>query len=476
MADSRQSTHVLLVRVPNLKRADYLQWAGYTPDSLLTLGSYVQAHDFRCKVLDAYRRTNGDSAPEQGEIDSLLDFTWSTLSAAIDVHTPWIVGFSCLSNGDAWTAVSMAERMKASYPEIPVILGGYFPTCNSRQILESCAAVDAVVVGEGEVAMVELLTRLGDGIEPFSEAVPNLCFRQAGGIVSTRRAATLDLSALPPVDFSLLDDPRRYQIFVYHASRGCPWRCSYCTEARMDKGYRTKPYARVVEDIAAFRRLNPSSSVYLSDPILAVTDAKMAGLCEALAPLGIQYTCSTRVDVLTPELVPLMRDSGCLKIYFGLESASFDTLLRMNKLRPATFAQYQTYLSGAVELVKACAANDVHCVVGAMVGYPGDTREDLSLTLNFFRELRQVYFAHRGAGLPPFVVLAFRVDLPSDSDAWLARGYFSQKGLELSDEQLFGDHRVMKSSFRLDEAELDSFAARFVALSTAIRSEKRAAA
>jgi radical SAM superfamily enzyme YgiQ (UPF0313 family) len=221
-----------------------------------------------------------------------------------------------------------------------------------------------VVVGEGEIPTAEILQRLGDGLPPFSESVPSLCFRQGGHVVSTPRSDPFDLNSTPPLDFGLLKNLQSYTTLVYHTSRNCLWRCSYCTESSMGTRYRAKPFEIVRQDLLRYKTLNASSRVWLSDPILSTTDRRTEQMCETLSEVGISYLFGARVDALSPALVPMLKTSGCYGIFFGLESASFDTLLRMNKLRPADFDCYQRYLNGAEELAKACGRSSVQMLVG----------------------------------------------------------------------------------------------------------------
>lgn len=312
------------------------------------------------------------------------------------------------------------------------------------------------MTGEGELPTFELLTRLKANRDPFDRSIPNVSYRHSGRVFENRNTTTFDLKSAPPLNYRLLDAPQVYQTLAYHTSRGCPWRCNYCLEVTMGTTYRTKPHDIVRQDIQAFQALNPDFFLLLTDPMLAVSDRRLVEVCEVLGDLNVTYLFETRVDVLSPDRIPLVKSSGCSSIYFGFESASFDTLLRMNKLRPPDYDQYRTYLEGAENLVAACARHRVTPLIGVMVGYPGDTPEDLTCTLDFIRRLRSVYLEHvvdreSGAG---FVISPSEVYIPRSSATWNAQSFFYKKGLTVFGNDLFGDYKVKSASAYLDHTEI----------------------
>lgn len=378
-----------------------------------------------------------------------------------------MLGFTCLTNGDAWAVALTAAIVKQEYPELPILIGGYFPTCNSIAMLNACPAIDAAVVGEGEVPTTAILQRMADGLPPFSTDVPGLCFRADGQMVSTPRPAPFDLSSAPPLNFRILENPERYRTLTYHTSRNCPWRCSYCLEVHMGTRYRIKPLDVVRHDVEEFSKLNPSFVINLTDPVFSLSGHRTVQLCEMFGELHARYSVQTRCDMLNPKLVPILKKSGCVCIYTGMESASYETLLRMNKLRSPDFETYQKYLDGALAIAEASGANCIHLVIGAMLGYPGDTSEDIKTTLEFCHRMRDTF----GRSLPnggcgaALAIAASGVFIPRESAIWRTREYYARKGLRIADTSLFGQHFVANASFDLDEEKLQAFEKEFHSVS-----------
>jgi radical SAM superfamily enzyme YgiQ (UPF0313 family) len=447
----------LFVRVPNLKDNEYLDlWGAVTPDSILGLASYLESQGARCNLVDFYADSTFTATFDPEAIDERVSEMAELLCMELNLERPLVIGFTTLSNGEAWVARAVAERVKARFPGIPILMGGYFATNNCREVLQTCAFIDGIVVGEGEHTTLEIIRRLRDKQDPFHSAMTNVCYRDNGHIVAGPRADVFELKKTPCLNYGLLRDPSAYQTLAYHTSRGCPWRCNYCLEVTMGTRYRTKPNEVVAQDIKNFKALNEEFFLLLTDPMLAVSDKRLQELCALFESLKVTFLFETRVDVLSPALIPAVRQAGCNSIYFGFESASFDTLIRMNKLRPPDYAQYLKYLQNAEEIVKSCARYHVTPLFGVMVGYPGDTPEDLMCSLDFIRKLRSIYLEHvperqTGAG---FVVSPSEVYIPRSSATWDAQAFFSKKGLRVLGEDLFGDYKVDSASKYLDHREI----------------------
>jgi hypothetical protein len=229
----------------------------------------------------------------------------------------------------------------------------------------------------------------------------------------------------------------------------------------MGTTYREKPVDRIRRDVADFRAHNENSFLLMTDPLVAVNDRRVRELCGALGDLGVNFLFQTRCDVISPDVVPLLKQSGCSGLFFGLESASYNTLLRMNKLRPPEYHQYQRYLAGAEQMVMACARSGVTPTYGVMLGYPGDTADDLVITLDFVRKLRSIYLDNIDArtGGCGFMVIGCHVSLPRHSAVWERRGTFAENGLELIEDgrDLFSDNKVKHASARLNSEQIMLF-------------------
>lgn len=122
----------LFVRVPNLKDNEYLDlWGAVTPDSILVLASYLHSRGIECRILDFYADPELIELPDPDDLEDRIELLAELVTNEVGRERPLALGFTTLSNGEASIAVDVARRVKARYPTIPVLLGGYFATNNS---------------------------------------------------------------------------------------------------------------------------------------------------------------------------------------------------------------------------------------------------------------------------------------------------------------------------------------------------------
>lgn len=238
-----------------------------------------------------------------------------------------IVGFSCMANLLPYTLL-VAQALKARHPEKVVILGGTGPTAVERPILQKFNAVDVIVRGEGERTIVELMNALGGGHD--LHAVPGISFRSDGSAVENRpRPRISDLDALPWPAYQRLD-MAAYQGCGVVTSRGCPYRCTFCSVAPI---WGHKAVLRSVENVVAeMQHLFETYGVtmfLLQDEYFVSDKARMLSFCSALksAGLPLSWKCFARINLVDEDMLCAMAAAGCVHVRYGVESGS-DTVLR----------------------------------------------------------------------------------------------------------------------------------------------------
>lgn len=131
----------------------------------------------------------------------------------------------------------------------------------------------------------------------------------------------MNVAELPTPRYDLLAG-RPYNRFTVQTSRGCPWRCDFCaSNVMLGQPYRKRPAEGVIRDIAAIRRVRPLPFIEFADDNTFVDKSWGKELCRQLEPLRIPWFAETDISVADdPELLELMRGSGCRQILIGLES------------------------------------------------------------------------------------------------------------------------------------------------------------
>ncbi len=347
---------------------------------VLSLGSYLAAHDVPVEL-----------------IDTQVDFGFGTSSSAQQVvcqriaqylHSQadaiaWI-GISQLAN--ATNGLTLAQEIHSALPKVPIVFGGYFPTNSYRTLLEKYPFVTAVVRGDGEAAALQISQGLAQDDSFLGEQTPNLAWLKEGEIHTTPIQFT-DLKKVPILDFRLLHNRFSYQLINIVTSRGCPFQCNYCLEHSM------RPYAEYPVDWVA-RQLDHAETeltntrIGISDPIFGLTRKRTLDICQVMRARRFKYGIESRVDALKPDLLPHLREASLEFVFWGIESASPSTLIRMNKVKSETEAK--KYLNATMTVLKACFENGVIPLMGFMLNFPGDTEADCQATLDFVVEAAQV--------------------------------------------------------------------------------------
>ncbi len=245
-------------------------------------------------------------------------------------HDPDLIGFSTMTGPHKW-ALNVAEEIKQHF-KIPIILGGSHPTFFPEIIHEAC--IDAVCVGEGEHAVVELASKLDTG-EDISN-IKNLWVKQNGHVVKNQlRPLVENLDDLPFPDRTLYDECKllRYvPAMKFLTGRGCPYKCAFCFNHKFNQLYRG--LGRVVRKRnidSLIQEIEEASETYQLELIRFPDDTftgNRAWLLEFLqkykTEIGLPFTGLARANELNEEVVEALKDSGCLNVYFGVETGNED--------------------------------------------------------------------------------------------------------------------------------------------------------
>ena len=238
-----------------------------------------------------------------------------------------------------------------------VIFGGFHPTFLPYEAIAHC---DAVCVGEAEYNVPRM-------IEDF----------QAGHLRPIYRSRRVDLADLPPMPGDLLQRKRYLTPNVLQATRGCPYRCKFCSIAAFH-GYeiRTRPVEAVIDELRGMGH----QVVFMDDNIIGDRDFALS-LFEAMIPLGKKWFSQCGIHLADDEeLLKLAVRSGCGGLFIGLESLCQENLSRWTK-GPNRAAEY-------VGQVQKLHENGIAVYAGFVFGSDGDSPDVFHRTLDFLDEAR----------------------------------------------------------------------------------------
>lgn len=198
-------------------------------------------------------------------------------------------------------AYALAARYRAA--GVKVILGGlHVSACPD----EAAQHADAIVIGEGEPLWPELVRDLERGeLKPRYDA----------------RTRPYDLAQAPMPRFDLLDTTRYIRLTV-QTQRGCPWNCEFCgASVRISPKFKVKPVPKIVAELQRIKELWPHPFIEFADDNTFVDKRRGRELARALAPLSLRWFTESDISVADdPELLRLLKDSGCAQILVGLEA------------------------------------------------------------------------------------------------------------------------------------------------------------
>ncbi len=215
-----------------------------------------------------------------------------------------------------------------------VVLGGIDPTFHPELALDP--AVDAVVRGEAEFPLLEIMERVEDDRD-FGD-IESVAWSENGDLrMNPVRPLLVDLDELPFPDKDLYLGRykyfRSYPIKFFMASRGCPHGCTYCANKGLRKLYpnpadyvRFKSPAYLTEEIKRVIKKYPARTVGFNDDLFTHDPDWLAEFLPRFKKeVGLPFFCTARVDGMTAEKARLLADAGCYTCWYGLESANEDT-------------------------------------------------------------------------------------------------------------------------------------------------------
>lgn len=234
--------------------------------------------------------------------------------------------------------ISKAVNASSQRPKY-YILGGHGPTPEPEYFLSKTGA-DIVVLGEGEETIVELLSRIEDN-KSYADVL-GISYMIDGKCVVNPRRPLLDIDKISwpaydlfPVEYyRLMSAPtsaRSDFLMPVLSARGCTFKCNFCY--RMDKGYRPRSPEDIVEEVKFLQKTYGITYIDFLDDLLMASEHRVVEVCNAFLKAGLKFNwwCNGRLNYATPNILKLMKKSGCKFINYGIESFDNKILEVMQK-------------------------------------------------------------------------------------------------------------------------------------------------
>jgi len=333
------------------------------------------------------------SALKQNDHDALLFDLWiepipdEHLKAEICKFKPDMIGVPFFTRRYTDTK-KLLEKLNEWFPDVKLVVGGAHASALPREVLQEIDCVDFVVIGEGEKTIVKLLENLeSDNLKE----IKGIAFRNSDKIIVNEQSEYIeDLDKLPYPDL-LQVDPRKCKIHPPYGwyglpltmitTRGCPGKCVFCSKSVYQNSLRSQTPKRIVDEIEYWKTKLPIKEIRFFDDDFTIARKRTFDICDEMIKRDVKlpWTCTTRVDFLSRELLVKMKKAGLYFIVLGVESGSPQILKNLKK------GYTVKHIKNAF---KWCRELGITTFGFFLAGNPGENDEDRRLTLQIQKEIR----------------------------------------------------------------------------------------
>jgi len=344
-------------------------------------GLEVRALD---SVVEGYRNVE-----DLDEETIKFGLSYQEIGRRIEDYQPDLLGISTIFSSQFPFVREIAKRAREIDPDMTLVTGGTYPSFLPERALET-SELDAVVIGEGELALSALIERINAG-RPL-EGLPATAFKHNGDIrVNPARLVMEDLGGLPlpardlfpveryfQVDMPMQAISRRRRNLSIATSRGCPYKCRFCSSTIHWTRYRTRPVEAVLHELETLKRDYRIGEIKFEDDNLTFDRERAKKLFQGMIERGLDLVWNTpngiAVRHLDDEMLALMKKSGCYELTLAVESG--DPYVLKNIIRKPLDPDQ------AREAARRIKDHGIETAGYFIIGFPGETKDQVRRTLD----------------------------------------------------------------------------------------------
>jgi len=342
---------------------------------------------------------------EQSIEHNIFDTTFSTkkdLKKYLKENRPSIIGIY-VNLMTKPNVLEIIQYIKTNVPHCTIILGGPEVRYSAENFLKHGA--DYIVLGEGEETMAELVSSLTPAyrtgrLNPSTRErdfslIHGISFLEEGIFIQTpEREKIKDLDHLPIPNRKKIDLNLYLQAWEKHhgknaisvsTMRGCPYTCKWCSRAVYGLSYRRRSPEKVVEELELIKKEYNPDSLWFVDDVFTISHKWMEGFQVELKKknLLIPYECITRADRMNEEVINILKETGCFRVWIGAESGSQKVIDLMDR---------RVDVKQVREMILLTKKYGIETGTFIMLGYPGETEEDIEETIQHLKQSNPDYF------------------------------------------------------------------------------------
>jgi radical SAM superfamily enzyme YgiQ (UPF0313 family) len=382
MANANMKLLIIIPPVSLDERYGTLKDAGtlYPPLGLAYIAAVGEKEGWQVKVVDS----------------EACSYTYEDIAKIIKSFEPNLIGMQtyCTNINQCKKVARLAKTLDKN---IKVILGGAQVTLFPKEYISK--DIEFICVGEGERTMSLLLKKLKklsknpQQSEEFSE-IRGLVWKKKQKIIVNKKQELIEnLDQLPlparhlfPMDaYRSSAQLRGKKTLNIMTSRGCPYRCAYCSgHINFGRSFRYFSKEHVIQEIKSMVHDFGIDSIQFYDETFTVNKKRVFELCDLLikSHILLPWTCFTRVNLVDKNLLLKMKKAGCYQIFFGIESGNQRLLDIIKK---------DITLEQARNAVRLCNKIGIESFCSFMLNLPSESLEESRNTINFAIELDPDY-------------------------------------------------------------------------------------
>jgi len=357
---------------------------------ILQIASYLRENNCNASILDALQEGFDKSEKYNNQYRIGLKDEEIIEKISPDIN---LIGISIPFSHLAKLAHELINKIKAKYPNIPIVLGGIYPSSQPEQAITSSA--DYLILGEGEEPMLHLVNYLSQK----TKELPSYIINKRYDIKDAKNYFSNNINSFPLpardlVDFNkyLVRSPRNvrgWRSASIITSKGCPYDCEFCSVHPVC-GYKWRPLSpeRVLAEINYLVDNYKINNIEIEDDNFTIKESRVEEILKGIIEinktkqyLSWQALNGLRIDTLNEKLIKLFKDSNCRHLNIALEHGDKDMLGIIGK---------RLNLEKVVEVIEYLKKYDIESHIFTIYGYPGETKERFENALTFYSKIKKI--------------------------------------------------------------------------------------
>lgn len=376
------------------------------PLGLMHIASLLRESHIDTKIVDLSRDLFyyiNDSTIKNKSMDLFLN---QSLVRPFQEYQPDVVGFSGNYNTNAHFIERCCQEIKKLNENVKIVVGGHYFTNSYKQALSDGGLLDYVVLGEGELVMIDLVNALIKEDYDALDHHPHIVTRNNvlnNTAEKKSRALVADLETLPPMDYTLLDNLEDYlsssldmhtivsrgremRTVTIMTSRGCPHSCTYCASYQVHgKKMRAFSVSLVIDEIQYLVDQYDINTIAFEDDLFTYSRKRTIDLCQKIVQrfgnrFVLNFPNGIAVYTLNDEVIYWMAKAGMQEINLAIESG--------NQFVQDTVIKKKIKLETVKPVVDLLKKHGVFVRAYFILGFPGETLDMMRDTKNFARDLK----------------------------------------------------------------------------------------